>query len=129
VARAARQGIALGPDINQTLTLAHQARVDCDHERAKGLYEAVLGAAPDHHEARWGYGLVLGFLGFFDESLVELHQAAQSPGAQAQWVFDLAMTEMMLGDYNAARPNFQRAIKLDKEGRIAERARKQLSYF
>ena len=122
-------GATVGPADDAKLAEAHQARVDCDHERAKSLYEEVLRSDPLSHDARWGYGLVLYFLGSFDEALAELGRLCSMDNPEAQWVYDLAMTQMTLGEYDAAKPNFERAVKLDREGEIAEKARKQLSYF
>lgn len=122
-------GVVVCPVDDARLAGAHQARVDCDHERAKGLYEEILRGNPLNREARWGRGLVLYFLGSFDEALAELGDLCSTDDPKAQWVYDLAMTQMTLGDYGMAKPNFERAIKLDREGEVAEKARKQLSYF
>jgi len=115
--------------LRNKLAEAHQARIDCDHERARPLYEEVLQAEPDLAEAHWGYGLVLGFLGEFEASLEQLKAACAGEHQEAQHVYDLAMTQMMLGEYDAAKPSLERAIELDETGVIAEKAKKQLSYF
>lgn len=86
-------------DIEQTYQLAYQMRCDGRYGDAKQLFQRILSAQPNHVNSRHQLALILGFEGDFDGSLAALQGLyAQAPN-NLDILFDLAMTEMMLGMY------------------------------
>lgn len=89
-------------------------------------FQAVLADSPGHARAHLGLGLVLCFVGRFEESLEELKRAV---GCDPNWVdahLNLAKTYAMLGMYDEAKTEFNCVLALHPGH---PEATKQLKYF
>ena len=116
--------------VEQSLASAHKARTDLDYDRAKALYEEVLGAESECADALHGLGFVL-MMGYgeFDDGLQLIEKAAGlAPGSQPI-LLDLAKSYAMLSHDEKVKPLLKRVIELDATTREAEEARKQMQYY
>lgn len=112
-------------DIEQTYQLAYQMRCDGRYGDAKQLLQRILAAQPNHVNSRHQMALILGFEGDFDGSLEALKGLnAQAPN-NLDILFDLAMTEMMLGMYEEGCAKMQYILRMNP---THEKALQQVSY-
>lgn len=122
----------MDPALRAKLDDAHQARINGEYDRARELYQELLGASSEpkeEAEVHWGLGLVLQFTGLFDECLVELEAAAAGDPDNAGFLLDLAKTRIMLGDYDRGCEELNDIVRRFPNTPEAQEARKQLSYF
>ncbi len=68
---------------------------------------------PNHADARWQMGLIQGFEGDFDGSILTLQGVVDSSPKHVKARYDLAMTQMMLGMMDEACANFQEVLNQD----------------
>ncbi len=116
-------------DIESAYQRGFELRCEGRYSEARIELQKVLTAEPKHLKARWQLGLIQGFEGDFEASYSTLSDLAETYPKDAQIRFDLAMTQMMLGMNDEACLNFIEAVKLDPNGELADKARKQLEYF
>ncbi|MGD8237721.1 MAG: tetratricopeptide repeat protein [Armatimonadota bacterium] len=118
--------------LRKKLDTAHGHRIDGDYESARSVYEDVIAAdlePGESAEVRWGLGLVLQFIGLFDESLAELERAHEDAPENADFLLCLAKTRLMLGDFDRATGELQEIEEKFPDTPAAEEAKKQLAYF
>lgn len=114
------------------LQMARACREGSDYERSLEFYRrAWENAAPDSPAREASHvemGMVLGFMGCFDESLSWLRESAQLFPASPLAHLTLGKTLLMLGEYDAARLPLEQAAALDEpKGSAREEAVRQLS--
>jgi tetratricopeptide (TPR) repeat protein len=107
---------------------AHSQRIAGNYDEALVLYRQVIEVDPGSSEGWWGLGLVLTFVGEFDEALEALAKADEIE-ERAKYLLDLGKLQTMLGMFDEAKPVFERVVALDPGSREAEDARNQLRYY
>ncbi|MBS1717822.1 MAG: tetratricopeptide repeat protein [Armatimonadetes bacterium] len=109
---------------------AYQKGFELRHEgkyrEAKAFFQQALTSDPGHWQSKWQLGLIQGFEGDFDGSLESLGNLASQYPHNTQILYDLAMTQMMLGYNDEACANFQRILELEPGH---ENAQRQLKFF
>jgi tetratricopeptide (TPR) repeat protein len=102
-------------------------RLRCDgrYGEARQALERVLTLDPRHVKARHQIGLILGFEGDFEGSAVALQQLATEVPRDADVLYDLAMTQMMLGLMDEACANLKAVLAIDP---VHENALRQAAY-
>jgi tetratricopeptide (TPR) repeat protein len=113
-------------DIDSVYQRGYDLRCEGKYSQARVEFEKILAIDPKHCEARWQLGLIQGFEGDFDGSLVTLRTLAQENPTKVNVRNDLAMTMMMLGYIDEAGAEFREILRLDPEH---ENAKKQIIYF
>jgi Flp pilus assembly protein TadD len=86
----------------------------------------LLVAYPNDAEIHHQVGLILGFSGDFEQSLIELLKAVELSADNTVIRNDLALTYTMLGMYDEAKEQFARVLERDRDNQIALR---NLTYF
>ena len=76
-------------------------------------FQRVLSMDPGHINAKHQQALIAGFLGDFDGSLAALENLSKSAPRNLDIIYDLAMTQMMLGLQDEACANFKKILTLD----------------
>ena len=99
--------------------IAH--KLEGRYEEATAEFQSLLDENPDHPEAHHQMGLVLGFVGKFDESLIALEHAAALAPSSVLARNDLALTYTMLGRYEEAKAEFARVLEQDQSNDVARR--------
>lgn len=89
-------------DIEDLYQKGFQQRCDGNYPDAKATLSRVLAVDPNHVNARHQLALILGFEGDFDGSLAALEALSRQFPQNLDVRYDFAMTQMMLGDYEAA---------------------------
>ena len=118
--------------MNNETTAAHRFeralvyKVDGRYNEALVELRAFLKERPNDPEAHHQLGLILGFTGEFDPSLLELHRAVDLAPENALIRNDLALTYTMLGMYDEAKAQFAQVLAKDRENPTALR---NLTYF
>ncbi len=102
-----------------------QLRCDGRYGEARTEFQQVLAKDPSHIKARHQMGLIQGFEGDFDGSLATLAGLSTVAPRNTEVIYDLAMTQMMLGMYDEACANFRKILTIDPNN---EKAQKQLAY-
>lgn len=86
----------------------------------------MLDIDPGHANARWQLGLIQGFEGDFDGSLMTLEAIVRDFPRHEGALYDLAMTEMMLGMNDEAKHHFMALLSINP---THENAQRQLAFF
>jgi tetratricopeptide (TPR) repeat protein len=95
------------------------------YSEAKAQLQQVLDVDPNHCDARWQMGLILGFEGDFEGSLVALSELARLYPTRDYVLYDLAMSQMMLGMNEEACDNFREVLRINPNH---EKAAQQVIY-
>ena len=112
-------------DIEQTYQQGFQLRCDGQYAQAREVLSRVLQADPTHVDARHQIGLIQGFEGDFDGSLVTLEGLSKQYPNNLAVRYDLAMTQMMLGMYEEACENLRYILSINP---THEKALQQSTY-
>lgn len=113
-------------DLEAAYQRGFQCRCEGRYAEARIELQRVLASDPTHINARHQLGLIQGFEGDFDGSLATLASLAKVAPRNTEVLYDLAMTQMMLGMYDEACQNFRAILQIDPGN---EKATKQLAYF
>lgn len=100
-------------------------RCEGRYAEAKAELQRVLQRNPSHLNAKHQLGLIQGFEGDFDGSLATLMALSVQAPKNVDVIYDLAMTQMMLGMYDEACANFKRILAIDPTN---DKAQKQIVY-
>ncbi len=92
---------------------------------ARAEFMRVLEAEPTHSNSRWQLGIILGFEGDFDGSLAALQGVVRDFPSHEEAIYDLAMTEMMLGMMDEACTHFHQILEMNPDH---ENAKRQVVY-
>lgn len=117
--------MALTMDIEAIYQQAFQLRCEGRYPEAQALIQQVLAVNPAHVDAKHQMGLIQGFIGDFEGSLVTLQELSAHVPDNLDIRYDLAMTQMMLGMYEEGCANL-RAILAVNPGH--EKALQQSTY-
>lgn len=115
--------------MSKLLQQAHEHRVNGEYEQARPLYEQIVGEESDNAEAWWGLAHTVMNQGEFEAAGEHFARAVQLAPQNQRFIYDYAMLHTMLGQYEEAKPLFERVIEIDPMAREAAEAKKQLSYY
>jgi tetratricopeptide (TPR) repeat protein len=90
-----------------------QLRCEGRYGEAKAELTKILSAQPNHVNAKHQIALILGFEGDFDGSLLSLTNLAAQVPSNLEVLYDLAMTQIMLGMSDEACTNFKKILSID----------------
>ena len=110
-------------------TRFHEAvehKINGRYDEAEALFKSVLSEQPNNADAHHELGLVYSFKVFMDESIQELEQAVTLQPESVTYLNSLAKTHTMFGDFDKAKPLFQRVLQIDP---FNEEANKNLEYL
>jgi Flp pilus assembly protein TadD len=100
-------------------------RCEGRYAEAKSVLTALLAKDPAHRGARHQIALIQGFEGDFDGSVEALSKLSAQAPRDLDILYDLAMTQMMIGMSDEACANFRKMLVVDPRN---EKASKQLIY-
>lgn len=112
-------------DVEAIYLRGFEHRCSGDYQSAKNEFHKVLAAEPLHWRARHQMGLIQGFEGDFDGSLATLSALSTEYPNNLEVLYDLAMTQMMLGESDLACANFRKILASDPDH---DRAQQQIIY-
>jgi Flp pilus assembly protein TadD len=119
----------MDPGSAAKLQQADESRVNGDYDTAQPLYEEIVGADPTCSHAWWGLAHTLMNIGEFDLAMEKFSKACELEPSNQRYLYDHAMMHAMLSEFEDARVLFERVISVDPSSRIADEARKQLTYY
>jgi tetratricopeptide (TPR) repeat protein len=100
-------------------------RCNGQYAEAKAEFQKVLGMNPRHVKARMQVGLIQGFEGDFDGSMATLSALCEEVPNDLDVRYELAMTQLMLGDFDAGCANIRHILSVDP---MHEKALQQSAY-
>lgn len=109
----------MGGTGNPYLERAIALKLDGRHEEAASELRQLLEEDPNSCDAHHQLGLVLGFIGDFDQSVEELQRACVLAPARIDVRTDLALTYSMLGMYAEATAEFKEVLLREPENKRA----------
>jgi tetratricopeptide (TPR) repeat protein len=112
-------------DIEQAYQKGFELRCAGQYAEARTLLQEVLQKDPTHVDARHQIGLIQGFEGDFDGSLLTLQALTTQYPNNLNVRYDLAMTQMMLGLYEEACANLRYILSVNPNH---EKALQQAAY-
>ncbi len=115
--------------MTQMLQEADELRRNGKYEQARELYEQIVAEQPQLAMAWWGLAHVVMNQGDFELASKHFAQAAEMAPDNQRILYDWAMLRTMLGEYDAARPLFEKVVAIDPNSKEGAEAQKQLSYY
>jgi Tfp pilus assembly protein PilF len=112
-------------DIDATYQRGFEFRCHGQYDAAKAEFQKVLAAEANHTKSLHQLALIMGFEGDFDTSLTRLADLSAKHQQNNDIRYDLAMTQMMLGDYEAACGNLRLILASEPDH---EKAGQQIIY-
>ncbi len=112
-------------DIEATYQRGFEMRCQGQYDTAKVEFQKVLAVDSSHAKSLHQLALIMGFEGDFDNSLARLADLTAKYPQNNDIRYDLAMTQMMLGDYEAACGNLRLILASDP---THEKAGQQIIY-
>ena len=112
-------------DENEIYQKGFEFRCNGQYAEAKAEFQKVLAANPHHVKARMQIGLIQGFEGDFDGSMDTLAALSAEVPNDLDVRYELAMTQLMLGDFDAGCANVRYILAIDPNH---EKALQQASY-
>ncbi len=114
--------------MTQMLKKADKLRRNGKYEQACELYEQIVVDHPDEPMGWWGLAHVVMNQGDFELAVRHFQRAAKLAPNQQRIIYDWAMLHTMLGEYDAARPLFEKVVGIDPNSKEGADAQKQLTY-
>ena len=112
-------------DENEIYHKGFEYRCNGQYAEAKAEFQRVLGFNPRHIKARMQIGLIQGFEGDFEGSMATLAAlCSEVPNALAVQ-YELAMTQLMLGEFDDGCANIRYILAIDP---THEKALQQSAY-
>ena len=105
---------------------AEPLRIDGNYDAAAPLYEQILAALPNDHDAMLGRAYCQLNIGLFDEAIEAFTAAKRVDPGHIRGRLELAKACAMLGMYAEARREFNAVLKQEPDN---EAALEQLEYF
>jgi tetratricopeptide (TPR) repeat protein len=105
--------MATAMGIEELFQQGFQARCNGQYGEARLYLQRVLQMDPAHMKALHQLGLIQGFEGDFDASLDTLGGLSKKYPTNTDILYDLAMTQMMLGMSDEACANLRKILTLD----------------
>ncbi len=93
--------------------IGFDARCEGKYGEAKLYLEQVINLAPTHFKAKHQLALILGFEGDFDGSVAALASLHNQVPRDLEVLYDLAMSQMMVGMMDEACDNFNKILLID----------------
>ena len=115
--------------MSDLLEKAHSHRLAGEYEQAEAAYRQILTCDPSSAQACWGLAHALMNEGDFDGCEIYFAQAVELDADNTLFLLDLAKFLTMLGEYDRARPFFEKVVAESDNDRLVSEAKKQLSYF
>jgi Tfp pilus assembly protein PilF len=100
-------------------------RCNGQYAEAKAEFQKVLASNPRHVKARMQIGLIQGFEGDFDGSMATLAALSAEVPDDLDVRFELAMTQLMLGEFESGCENIRHILSVDP---THEKALQQSAY-
>lgn len=100
-------------------------RCNGQYAEAKAEFQKVLAGNPRHIKARMQIGLIQGFEGDFDGSMATLAALSSEVPDDLDVRFELAMTQLMLGEFELGCENIRQILAVDP---THEKALQQSAY-
>lgn len=95
-------------------------KIEGDYDAAMDELKQALKEEPENGEVHHQIGLVLGFIGEFDESIATLQKAA-SFDSSVVILNDLALTYAMIGMDDEAKGGFEEVLRRDSGNEVAKK--------
>jgi tetratricopeptide (TPR) repeat protein len=92
---------------------ALEHKINGEYDEAESLFKAVLADQPGNADAYHELGLTYSYRVFMDESIECLEKAVAMQPSSTQFLMSLAKTHTMYGDFDKARPLFEKVIEMD----------------
>lgn len=105
---------------------AFQLRSEGRYTESKTELKKLLTMEPRHLKGLWLWGLIQGYEGDFEGSIRTLQKLVDLWPDVPDLRYDLAMTQVMIGESDAAYINFQEVLRQQPEHLNAKR---QISFF
>jgi len=115
--------------MTQMLQEADELRRNGKYEQARELYQQIVADQPDEPMGWWGLAHVLMNQGDFELAGDHFQRAAKLAPNHQRIIYDWAMLHTMLGEYDVARPLFERVVGIDSNSKEGAEAQKQLTYY
>ena len=106
-------------------TRGFEARCEGKYGEAKLYLEQVIKLAPGHFKAKHQLALILGFEGDFDGSVASLDALHKQVPRDLEVLYDLAMSQMMVGMMDEACGHFNKILAIDP---THDKANQQVAY-
>ena len=114
--------------MTQMLQEADELRRNGKYEQARELYQQIVADKPDEPTGWWGLAHVVMNQGNFELAGEHFRRAAELAPNDQRVIYDWAMLHTMLGEYDAARPLFEKVVAVDPNSKEGADAQKQLAY-
>lgn len=92
---------------------ALEHKINGEYDEAEALFKAVLVDQPDNADAYHELGLTYSYRVYIDESIECLEKCAAMRPDSTQFLMSLAKTHTMYGDFDKARPLFEKVLEMD----------------
>ena len=92
---------------------ALEHKINGEYDEAEALFKAVLVDQPDNADAYHELGLTYRYRVYIDESIECLEKCAAMRPDSTQFLMSLAKTHTMYGDFDKARPLFEKVLEMD----------------
>jgi tetratricopeptide (TPR) repeat protein len=112
-------------ELEQIYQRGFELRCEGRYGEARAQLQQILAKDPGHIRAKHQMGLIQGFEGDFDGSLETLQSLTLIAPRNVDILYDLAMTQMMLGLQDEACANFRQILAIEPS---YDKAAKQLVY-
>jgi cytochrome c-type biogenesis protein CcmH/NrfG len=112
-------------NIEQLYQRGFDLRCEGRYGEARMALQSVLAKDPAHLNAKHQLALIQGFEGDFDGSVASLTALSAAAPRNLDILFDLAMTQMMIGMMDEACGNFRAMLKIEPGN---DKASKQVIY-
>jgi len=115
----------MADDTASRFTLGVDHRINGRYDQAEALFKSVLADEPDNADAHHELGLVYSFV-VHDDCVPELEHAVRLRPDSVTFLISLAKTHTMFGDFDKAKPLFEKILSIDP---FNEEANKNLEYL
>ena len=92
---------------------ALEHKINGEYDEAESLFKAVIAQEPENSDAYHELGLTYSYRVYIDESIEALGRAVALKPDSSQYLMSLAKTHTMYGDFDKARPLFERVLEMD----------------
>lgn len=105
---------------------AVQHKMNGEYDEAEALFQSVIAEQPNNADAYHELGLTYSYRVYIDESIAALERSVQLVPNSVRYLLDLGKTHTMYGDYDKAKPVFERILQIDP---FNDEAIKNLSFI
>ena len=92
---------------------AMQHKINGEYDQAEALFHSILLEQPTNADVYHELGLTYSYRVFMDESIDALEKAVSLSPNSTRYLVDLGKTHAMYGDYDKAKPVFERVLQID----------------